>query len=263
MSGRRLRLALALAAIALLARPALAAEPALSAPQASFSDWAAVIVAGDFHAQNGAATEAFDNARRDVAAAFARAGFDPRNLRQLSVRPHRYPDQKPLKASVRQLQTALSGAAAAARGGCLVYLTSHGTPSGAVLNEELLSPTALARMVNASCGERPTVVVVSACYSGVFIPALSGPNRLVMTAARPDRSSFGCTEDDTYPYFDACLLQSLPRAQDFGALPRLVRTCVDRRETAQRLTPPSEPQSRIGGRLAPILPLLPFLSPAA
>ena len=33
-----------------------------------FADWAAVVVAGDFHAHSGADSEAFDNARRDVSA---------------------------------------------------------------------------------------------------------------------------------------------------------------------------------------------------
>ena len=53
------------------------------------------------------------------------------------------------------------------------------------------------------CQARPTVVVISACYSGIFVDGLAAPNRMIMTAARRDRSSFGCSEDATYPYFDA------------------------------------------------------------
>ena len=30
---------------------------------------------------------------------------------------------------------------------------------------------------------------------------------MVLTAARPDRTSFGCGEADKYPYFDDCFLQ--------------------------------------------------------
>ena len=48
------------AALAFASTPALAASP--------FSDWAAVVIAGDWHAHSGGPTEAFDNARRDVAA---------------------------------------------------------------------------------------------------------------------------------------------------------------------------------------------------
>lgn len=250
MSPGRLFLALVLA-VGLLGRPA-AADPA------AFSDWAAVFVAGDYHAHSGATSEVFDNARRDAASAFVRAGFSPAHIRQFSVRPERYPDQKPLRADFRSVKDELRRLAAQARGGCLVYLTSHGSPEGFLLGERLLGPQALANVVGDACGTRPTVVVVSACYSGVFAPALSAPNRMVMTAARPDRSSFGCTEDDKYPYFDACLLQTLPKAGDFADLARRTRACVDARETAEKLTPASEPQTRIGGALAPLLPLYPL-----
>lgn len=254
--GRFHRLAALAAATLLLARPV----PSLA--ESSFGDWAAIFVAGDFHAHNGAPTEVFDNARRDAAAAFTQAGFAAENIRQLSVRPDRYPAQMPQRADFKNLRDGLAAVAAKAKGGCLVYLTSHGSPSGMLLNQGVLSPRALARMVGDSCGSRPTVVVVSACFSGVFVPALAGANRLVMTAARPDRSSFGCTEDDKYPYFDACLLQVLPKARHFGELPALARECVAAREKAEKLEPASEPQTRVGGMIAPVLPLYPFERPS-
>src|SRR3546814_8238085 len=45
------------------------------------------------------------------------------------------------------------------------------------------------------------VVVVNACYSGGFVPPLRGPGTLVLTAARSDRSSFGCGSDSDITYF--------------------------------------------------------------
>jgi hypothetical protein len=113
-------------------------------------------------------------------------------------------------------------------------------------------------MIDNACGKKPTVVVISACYSGVFVPRLAGPNRMVLTAARPDRSSFGCGESDTYPYFDACVLESLPKVKDWPALGRAAQACVATRERAEGLTPPSEPQMSIGGEMALTLPLLGF-----
>lgn len=254
MRRRRLSrlLSCALAALALAHASTAAAAPS------PFADWAAVFVAGDFHAHDNSPSEVFDNARRDAAAAFTAAGFAPENIRQFSVRPARYPEAKPLRANLGAIDGELSRLAARARGGCLVYLTSHGAPQGFLMNDDIISPTAMARMIGGACGSRPTVVVVSACFSGVFIPALAAPNRLVMTAARPDRTSFGCTEDDKYPYFDACLLQSLPRAADFGALPALTRACVAAREKAEKLEPPSEPQTFVGGAIGPTLMLYPF-----
>jgi hypothetical protein len=98
------------------------------------------------------------------------------------------------------------------------------------------------------CGERPTVVIISACYSGVFVDPLEAPNRVILTAARPDRSSFGCSDKDRYPYFDNCILQNLPVAGDFLDLARRARLCVSKRETDEHLEPASEPQTWIGGQ---------------
>ncbi|WP_269516455.1 C13 family peptidase [Brevundimonas subvibrioides] len=121
-----------------------------------------------------------------------------------------------------------------------------------------LTPTAMASLVNEMCGDRPTVVVISACFSGVFLDSLSGPNRMVMTAARRDRSSFGCSEDATYPYFDGCVIESLPTATDFIALANATRACVSQREAAEGLTPASEPQVFIGPNMQLLLPTLRF-----
>jgi hypothetical protein len=61
-------------------------------------------------------------------------------------------------------------------------------------------------MIDDVCGEKPTVVVLSSCFSGVFVPALARPDRIVLMAARRDRNSFGCGQTDRYPYFDKCVL---------------------------------------------------------
>ena len=203
----------------------------------------------------------FDNARRDLVAALVTAGFSPANIRQFSVRPERYPADAPLRAHPEGIAEGLAEAAQRARTGCLLYLTSHGTPQGALVGDDFLTPPHAAAMLAQACGDRPTVAVISACYSGVFVPHLAGPNRMVMTAARPDRSSFGCGESDKYPYFDACVLESLPKVSDFAALGRSARTCVELRERAENLTPPSEPQLAVGGELRPVLPLLALRAP--
>jgi hypothetical protein len=78
-------------------------------------------------------------------------------------------------------------------------------------------------MVNEACADRMTVVVVSACYSGIFVPALQTDNRMVLTAARPDRTSFGCGEANVYTFFDQCFLESIPQSRDFPALARNVQ----------------------------------------
>lgn len=261
MSPKR-AVALAAAAVLAFVTPLQAVAQGAASPAPSpFSDWAAVFVAGDFHAHNGKPTEVFDNARRDAAAAFVVAGFNPANVRQFSVRPQRYPKLKPLASKPLILAEGLERAAAQAKGGCLIYVSSHGAPEGVLVGDSLLPPLVLAAMIDRACGPRPTVVVISACFSGVFLPALARGNRLVLTAARPDRTSFGCTESDTYPYYDACILESLPRAANFLDLGRRARLCIDKRESAEALTPPSEPQMQAGAGLLPLLPLYAFQKP--
>jgi hypothetical protein len=247
--------------MAWLAGPALALlvfwtglVPQARAAASPFAGWAAVVVAGDWHAHSGGPSEAFDNARRDVGNALLSAGFQPRNLREFSVRPARYRPH-PEQSDVDAIWDTLGQLAAQAPDGCLVYFTSHGAPSGVVVDDRLLAPGVMAAMLDETCGARPTVVVISACFSGVFVPALAAPNRMVLTAARPDRSSFGCGEANRYPYFDDCFLKSFGQAHDFAELGRQVQACVARREIETHMSPPSQPQLWIGAGLAPLLPL--------
>ena len=245
--------------LALVAAVWLAGASAAAA--ATFSDWSAVVVAGDFHAHDGGPTEAFDNARRDVSAALTRAGFKAQNIRQFSVRPELYADTKPEKSALQGIFNAMKSLSGSTPGGCLFYISSHGSQAGALLDQGVLQPGTLATMLDQSCGARPTVVVISACFSGVFVPTLAKPNRMVLTAARHDRTSFGCGQDNKYPFFDDCFLSSIGGKHDFGGLAGAVRDCVRRREITEKMTPPSEPQVWVGAQLRPMLPLYAFDGP--
>jgi len=234
------------------ARPAFAEGP--------FEDWAAVVVAGDFHGSGGGPTEAFDNARRDISKELQRLGFAAENMRQFSVRPTRYKEPL-LKSDPRAIYESLNELAGRAKSGCLLYFTSHGAPQGVVIDKQILPPGVLGRILDLTCPNRPTIVIISACYSGVFVRPLAQPNRMILTAARPDRTSFGCGEDNIYPFFDDCVLKSSPASKDFAALAGAVKSCVAVREVAEGMRPPSEPQVWIGGELLPILPLYAFPRP--
>ncbi len=226
-----------------------------------FSSWAAIVVAGDWHAHSGAPSEVFDNARRDLAQEFVKAGFSPDNILQFSVRPEHYPGQAPLKSDADTIVGQFGDLTTRATGGCLIYFTSHGAPTGILVNGQIWGGNVMSQIVDASCGNRPTVVILSACFSGGLIPAVNGPNRMVLTAARPDRTSFGCGEEDRYTFFDNCVLQQLPLVSDFLGLGRAVTACVALREQSMNLYPPSEPQTDVGALLRPKLPLLTFVRP--
>ncbi len=234
-------------AVAWLAAVALAGEAA-AAPVTGdpFADWAVVVVSGDDHAAHvDRPTAAFDNARRDVAAGLEQRGFLPGNLAEVSVRD-RGPDGE---AGV--MRARLDALARKARAGCLVYVTSHGSPDGVVMGDDLVAPRPFAAIVSQACPGRPAAVILSACFSGVFVPALAaalGPDSFVLTAARADRSSFGCGESDRYPYFDGCVIAALPVAADFLQLADRVRRCVARREDETGMRPRSQPQLFLGRR---------------
>ena len=248
--------------IGLVLAVAAACAEAETPPSASaisrFDGWTAAVIAADWRTSGGEPILAFDNARRDLTAGFLGAGFDRASFYDASLRPDA---SDPVSA-----REALQSIAALARTntkGCLLYFTSHGSPEGLVFGPDAdLSPTAMATLVRSLCQTRPTVVIVSACYSGIFVDGLASPDRMVMTAARRDRNSFGCGEGATYPYFDGCVIESLPTARDFIALAQSTRACVTRREAEEGLSPASEPQVRIGANMQLLLPTLRFTVPS-
>jgi peptidase C13-like protein len=75
-----------------------------------------------------------------------------------------------------------------------LILTSHGSREGLAITAgrlvETLTPANLAEMFQRT-GVRHKVVVISACYSGVFIPHLASIDTLIITAADANHSSFG------------------------------------------------------------------------
>lgn len=236
-----MRIVIILFALAVLARPAAAAD---------FSDWAAIIVAGDHRAHDGGDSEVFDDGRYDIGVALQRLGFKRDNIEEFSTQPQKYSSPAPLQSDPGAVASSLWDLSNRTSAGCLIYFTSHGSPDGVVVGDDIFSPKDFARMVNNACASRPTVVVVSACFSGVFVPYLRGANRFVLTAARPDRTSFGCGQANRYTFFDECFLSSIGATHDFPDLAVETRRCVASREVKENMSPPSEPQVAIGTGVA-------------
>lgn len=230
----------------------LLAPATAQAGTAAFGGWAAAVVAGDWRGANGLRIDAFDNARRDVTIALIGAGFSPDNIKQFS------PDSRQgvIDATPEALSKSWFELTRRATAGCLLYVTSHGTPGKIVMGKRELKPSDIDLMLDFSCADRPTVVVLSACYSGSFIPTLAQANRLVVAAARADRTSFGCGAGFDYPVFDGCVLQAMPKVADFATLATNARNCVAAREKAEKLMPPSEPQLSLGEDIARLMPRL-------
>lgn len=137
----------------------------------------------------------------------------------------------------------------------MLYLTSHGDPEHTLLVD--MDPLPLdqigAQDLAGILAEHPfkwKVIVVNACYSGGFIPPVRGNDTLVMTAARSDRSSFGCgTESDITYFGHAWLVDALNHTDNFvDAFHQASHEIADW-EKQGKLTP-SEPQISIGSGIA-------------
>lgn len=137
----------------------------------------------------------------------------------------------------------------------LLYLTTHGSEDHTLLVD--MDPLPLdqigAQDLGAILAARPfkwKVVVVNACYSGGFIPPLRGDGTLVLTAARSDRSSFGCGNDSAATYFGrAWLIDALSRTPDFIAAFTQAKGEIAKWEQREQLLP-SEPQMAVGKGIA-------------
>jgi hypothetical protein len=137
----------------------------------------------------------------------------------------------------------------------LVYFTTHGSEDHTLLVD--MDPLPLDQ-IGASdlpgiLGVHPfkyKVVIVNACYSGGFIPPLAGAGTMVITAARADRSSFGCGEQSELTWFGhAFLVNALNKTDDFRQAFKLARTQVAAWEKRDRYEP-SDPQISTGAGIA-------------
>jgi len=138
-----------------------------------------------------------------------------------------------------------------------LFLTSHGAPdafwidAGPVDAEPIYSDD-LKEMLNDS-GIRWRVLVISACYSGSFINELWDARTLVITAARDDRSSFGCSSERDWTYFgEAYFDHALRHELSFVSAFDQAEKAIAERERNEDLTP-SFPQMRVGRLIGPKL----------
>ena len=137
-----------------------------------------------------------------------------------------------------------------------LILTSHGSPDGLAIKAgrltETLTPSRLGDML-AKTGVRHKVVVISACYSGVFIRRLANPYVLVITAADANHPSFGCQDKAKWTYFgDAFFNVALRKAVSLKDAFLDARSLVRKRELREHFEP-SNPLMAGGANVLPLL----------
>jgi len=134
----------------------------------------------------------------------------------------------------------------------VLVLTSHGSPEGIGLvaggEARLVTPGDVRTLLDAAKAQY-RVVIVSACYSGVFARELADARTLVITAAAADKPSFGCRDGATWTYFgDAFFNKALRGERRLDIAFERARGLVTQREKREGFDP-SNPQIAGGSRV--------------
>ncbi|TPG10916.1 peptidase C13 [Sphingomonas oligophenolica] len=136
----------------------------------------------------------------------------------------------------------------------VLYTTSHGAPFGVVYNDGdhgfgAMSPTRLWSILQ-QLGIENRLLLISACYSGVFVPMLASDTTAILTASSSDRTSFGCRADSDWTFFgDAMINHALRQPQPLATAAAAAGTLIGGWEAHGTLTP-SQPQTSIGAKTA-------------
>lgn len=149
----------------------------------------------------------------------------------------------------------------------ILYITAHGTPAGIAWRDQgqyfgTLPPPWLDYNLKQN-RLRNRLLIISACYSGVFVPTLASSEGVVITAAARDRTSFGCASENDWTFFgDALLNRAMRKAQPLAAAFDEARTLVGSWEAKGKLIP-SNPQIAVGPQAAPWLRAIEARTPKA
>jgi Peptidase C13 family len=139
----------------------------------------------------------------------------------------------------------------------VLFITTHGSKEllsvsfpGFSLNQ--VTPEKLAQAFKES-GIKNRILIISACYSGSFIPLLKNDDTLIMTAASADKTSFGCSNEREWTYFgDALFNHALRNTRSLPDAFEEARELIKEWETKEGITP-SEPQISMGTSISRVL----------
>jgi Peptidase C13 family len=101
----------------------------------------------------------------------------------------------------------------------VLFSTSHGSAEGGLAYRDqdfangMIGPNRLKDLLDSSGIER-RMIIISACYSGIFVPALQTDSTVVITAASSRTTSFGCAADNDWTFFGDALLNNAMRTND-------------------------------------------------
>lgn len=132
----------------------------------------------------------------------------------------------------------------------LLFISTHANPGLLNINAagkhlQPLTPRMLSDAL-APLKDVPTLVVLSACYSGAFIEPLKAPNRVVLTATDVRRTSFNCRYPGSHTPFAEALFGQ-PEAVSRSAMEWMTEAqkSIAAQEKRRKL-PPSRPRMFVG-----------------
>jgi len=137
----------------------------------------------------------------------------------------------------------------------VLYSTSHGVPNQGLVYKDLqrgvgiIAPPRLAQLLD-PLGLRNRLIMLQACFSGQFVPALRTPGTVVVTAAAEDRSSFGCQAGNDWTLFgDALINHALRQPLPFDVQLKRATVLISTAEDKAGLQA-SNPQISMGSETA-------------
>jgi hypothetical protein len=105
----------------------------------------------------------------------------------------------------------------------ILFATTHGDPVSGLAYRDgeyaagMIAPQRLADLLD-GVGIKRRMVLLSACYSGIFIPLLTNDQTVIVTAASSQRTSFGCAPGNDWTFFgDALMNNAFRKPQKFDA----------------------------------------------
>ncbi len=142
----------------------------------------------------------------------------------------------------------------------VLYTTSHGLTHGLAYHYGdsgygVLSPDHFKAALE-ELGIERRILIISACYAGVFVPKLASGNTAILTAAADNRTSFGCRADNDWTFFgDALINNALRKPQSLADASKEANRSIAGWEAKARVLA-SLPQTQIGTGVAKWMPAL-------
>ncbi len=149
----------------------------------------------------------------------------------------------------------------------VLYTTSHGLQQGLAYHYGdtgygVLSPDRFKAALE-ELGIERRVLIISACYAGVFVPKLASDNTAILTAAADNRTSFGCQADNDWTFFgDALINNALRKPQSLADASKEANRSIADWEAKARVFA-SLPQTQIGAKVSEWMPALRARTPQA